>query len=376
MRTGASHVEEAGDLTIGVRQERKLEVHHLRPTPVVIGVVIGDAHDVSVQLFESRSPVTELRPFEGSAGRVGFHIPPEHGPSAMPVGARDLVAVVVDRVELGKRGAWRQHAERLGPRGGGIIAGHRPMLLRGHQRPGMYGSGIYVTEPAPAKECPVSDERVTAKTFHDAGGLEDWRVLYWGAHAYFQTGSFARGARFVAAIAAISDAVGHFPDVDLRPDGVTVRTFTREDGALSQRDVELARRISETARQHDLVADPTQVQVVGIAVAQDTGADVRPFFTAVFGYTDLGGEDAVDAHRRNPHLWFHELEPPRAGRGRFHIDVSVPADQAEERVKAALAAGGRIADESHAPEWWTLASPENHGVDIAAWPDLEDYHES
>lgn len=29
----------------------------------------------------------------------------------------------------------------------------------------------------------------------------------------------------------------------------------------------------------------------------------------------------------------------------------------------------------HAPEWWTLASPENHGVDIAAWPDFESYGE-
>jgi 4a-hydroxytetrahydrobiopterin dehydratase len=24
------------------------------------------------------------------------------------------------------------------------------------------------------------------------------------------------------------------------------------------------------------------------------------------------------------------------------------------------------------PNWWTLASPENHKVDIAAWPDFED----
>ena len=35
--------------------------------------------------------------------------------------------------------------------------------------------------------------------------------------------------------------VGHFPDVDLRPEGVTVRTASGEYGALSQRDVELAR---------------------------------------------------------------------------------------------------------------------------------------
>ena len=42
------------------------------------------------------------------------------------------------------------------------------------------------------------------------------------------------------------------------------------------------------------------------------------------------------------------------------------------QVAAALEAGGRLADDSHVPQWWTLASPENHGVDIAAWPDFED----
>jgi len=52
--------------------------------------------------------------------------------------------------------------------------------------------------------------------------------------------------------------------------------------------------------------------------------------------------------------------------------VSVPADQAEARVAAAVAAGGRLVDQSHAPYWWTLASPDNHGVDVAAWPDFED----
>ena len=38
-------------------------------------------------------------------------------------------------------------------------------------------------------------------------------------------------------------------------------------------------------------------------------------------------------------------------------------------------AGGRLADGTHVPQWWTLASPENHGVDIAAWPDFEDHEE-
>ena len=80
----------------------------------------------------------------------------------------------------------------------------------------------------------MSDKRTSGREFHDAGGVDDWRVLYWGAYAYFRIGTFAEGARFVATIAEIADAMGHFPDVDLRPEGVTVRTFSRKDGALER----------------------------------------------------------------------------------------------------------------------------------------------
>ena len=219
----------------------------------------------------------------------------------------------------------------------------------------------------------MSEKRITARAFHDAVGVEDWRVLFSGAHAYFSVRSFAEAAGFVAAIAEVGDAVSHFPDVDLRPEGVTVRSASGEYGALSERDIELARGISAKARALQVEPDPSQVQVVGIAVAQNAGSDVGPFWAAALGYKSLGpNEDVVDRHRRNPHVSFQQLKPPRPGRGRTHIDVSVPADQAEARIAAALAAGGRLADDTHAPHWWTLASPENHGVDIAAWPDFED----
>ena len=168
----------------------------------------------------------------------------------------------------------------------------------------------------------MSDVRTTAKAFHEAGGIDDWRVLYWGAYAYFRVGSFAEGARFVSAIAELAEATGHSPDVDLRPQGVTVRTFSREDGSLSELDVELARRISVVANELGLEPDPSQVQAVGIAVAEDADTEVRPFWAAAFGYEYLGNEDAVDPHRRNPHLWFHKLEPSKPGRGRSSMSTS------------------------------------------------------
>jgi 4a-hydroxytetrahydrobiopterin dehydratase len=219
----------------------------------------------------------------------------------------------------------------------------------------------------------MSKKRTTARAFHDAAGVEDWRVLFSGAHAWFRVTSFAEASRFVAAIADVADDVGQFPDVDVRPEGVTVRTASGEYGALSQRDIDLARGISAAARKLGIEADPTQVQVVNIAVAQDAGSDVGPFWAAALGYRSLGPkEDVVDRHRRNPIVSFQGLRPPKPGRGRTHIDVSIPADQAEARVAAALEAGGRIVDGTHAPHWWTLASPDNHKIDIAAWPDFED----
>ena len=121
----------------------------------------------------------------------------------------------------------------------------------------------------------MNEKRTTARAFHDAGGVDDWRVLFSGAHAYFRAGSFGEGARFVAAIADVAGDVDHFPDVDLRPEGVTVRIASGEYGSLSQLDVELARRISVEARTLQLESDPSQVQVVGIDGSLDRLRDAR-----------------------------------------------------------------------------------------------------
>ena len=69
------------------------------------------------------------------------------------------------------------------------------------------------------------------------------------ASAHFRTRSFAEGLALVDAIGEVADAVNRHPDVDLRPDGVTVRLRSGSDGRLSEHDVALARRISEAARE-------------------------------------------------------------------------------------------------------------------------------
>jgi 4a-hydroxytetrahydrobiopterin dehydratase len=214
--------------------------------------------------------------------------------------------------------------------------------------------------------------RITPRQFHETGGVGDWRVLGEGACAYFRTGGFAGGARLVQAIGELAGLDEHHPDVDLRHDGVTVRLITVTDDhyGLSERDVELARQISAVARELGVTADPTAVQTVQLTIDALVVPEVMPFWRAVLGYeyrADSPDEDLVDPHGRGASIWFQRMDAPRPQRNRVHIDVWVPHDQAEARVAAALAAGGRLVSDQHAPEWWTLADPEGNEVDVATW---------
>ena len=212
---------------------------------------------------------------------------------------------------------------------------------------------------------------ITAREFHASEGAEDWRVVGDGACAFFHTGSFAAGARLVRAISELSDLEDHPPDVDLRPDGVTVRLLTRSDQyyGMTQHDLELARQISDLAREQGLTADPSAIQGFLVIPGAPNTAAVMPFWRAVLGYEPRGDspdEDLVDPRNRNPAFWFEEMAEPRSdGGGAIHVAIWVPPDQAEARVAAALAAGGHMVRDENAPSWWTLADSAGNEADIA-----------
>jgi 4a-hydroxytetrahydrobiopterin dehydratase len=212
---------------------------------------------------------------------------------------------------------------------------------------------------------------ITPDEFEAAPGLEDWRVLGDGAYTYFRTASFGENARLVAAIAGIGGVDDHPPAVDLRPDGVTVRlvTSTTESYGMTERDVEIARAISTAARKIGLAADPSiLMSLLIIPGAPDTGG-IMPFWRAVLGYDprlDSPDEDLVDPRERGTAFWLEQMAEPRAdGGGAIHVAVWVPREEAEARVQAALAAGGRMVRDEHAPSWWTLADAAGNEADVA-----------
>ena len=215
------------------------------------------------------------------------------------------------------------------------------------------------------------DDAITPKQFQDSEGVGDWHILSDGANAFFRTSSFAEASQFVAAIAGLQGVEGHPPAVDLRARGVTVRLVSADDShyGMSERDVDLARRISDAARTLGLSADPSAVQSLLVVPGATDIRAVMPFWRAALGYeprADNPDEDLVDPQDRGIPLWFEGMEQPRGdGLGAVHIAVWVPLEQAEQRVAAALAAGGRVVRNGFAPMWWTLADAAGNEVDIA-----------
>jgi 4a-hydroxytetrahydrobiopterin dehydratase len=210
-------------------------------------------------------------------------------------------------------------------------------------------------------------EPIAPSRFHEF----DWRVLAYAACTHFRTSSYIEGARVAEAIGRLADESGKLPDLDLRANGLTVRLTVNEMGLLTEDDLSLAGAISTAARELGVNADLSHVQMIQIAIDALVIPDVMRFWEAVLGYRAFG-DVLVDPPFEGPTVWFQQMDAPRPQRNRIHVDLYLPQDVAEARIAAALAAGGRIVNDEHAPHWWTLADPEGNEVDVAPWPDLDE----
>jgi 4a-hydroxytetrahydrobiopterin dehydratase len=217
----------------------------------------------------------------------------------------------------------------------------------------------------------MTDEAIKLNDFLAAEGAEDWRVVSDGAVCFYRTESLAMSANFVAALTDVAGLTDRNYGIDVRKEGVTVRIVTlREDlMGLTQLDLELARAIQVVGRGMGLQPDTTVIQSVLVIPGAPNRAEVMPFWRAVMGYVprpDSPDEDLIDPHDRGIAFWFEEMEEARPGNlGAIHLAVWLPYEQAQARVDAALAAGGRLVRDDFAPAWWTLADAYGNEIDVA-----------
>ena len=207
--------------------------------------------------------------------------------------------------------------------------------------------------------------------WHDflaAEGVEDWVVLHGGATAVFRVGSLREAACLAEAVAATPGVEGSGIILTLADGRLTIR-LSRDLWQLESRHIELARAVSAVMRERGAVADRRSVQEVQLAIAAKRDTIDVGFWRAVLGYLPMADDNAIDPLGHGSTVWMQELDDAKPLRHAMHIDVSVACEQVKTRLDAALNAGGRIVDESHAPSHWTLADRAGNRVCICAWPD-------
>lgn len=223
--------------------------------------------------------------------------------------------------------------------------------------------------------------------------LTDWRKLAQGLHARYLVDDFGAGARFVSDVAEAGDAIGHHPRVILGRGHVDLEAvsddavYREEDGTehvvewVTQQDIDLARRISEIAATHGLTSDPASVSEAELGLDTPSSATIAPVWAALLtgdpGAQGRGtpSDEVRDATVRVPNLWFGGAEEPDEGRQRFHVEVYVAPEAAEQRLASVVAAGGSVVDDSNAPGLTVIADQDgNRGIlciDTSAVPQDE-----
>jgi 4a-hydroxytetrahydrobiopterin dehydratase len=107
-------------------------------------------------------------------------------------------------------------------------------------------------------------------------------------------------------------------------------------------------------------------EVVQLELALDTADHtvVAPFWSALLtgepGH--VVGDTVLDPTNRVPSLWFQRTDAHEVPRQRWHFDVWLAPEVADERIAAAVAAGGTVVDDAGAPSFTVLADPDGNKV--------------
>jgi 4a-hydroxytetrahydrobiopterin dehydratase len=207
-------------------------------------------------------------------------------------------------------------------------------------------------------------DKLSTQEILDAG-LDDWRKLAQALHARYRIADFTAGVSFAAAVAEAAEAANHDPDLKIASGVVDVSLCTHEDGLwVTQKDIDMAEKISEIARQQGLTPEPATVTQLEIALDAANEDRVAPFWSVLLtGSPDNKIYDSVfDPASRVPGLWFQGTGEHPTPRQRWHFDLWLAPEAAADRITAAVAAGGSVVDDSEAPSFTVLADPDGNRV--------------
>jgi 4a-hydroxytetrahydrobiopterin dehydratase len=196
-----------------------------------------------------------------------------------------------------------------------------------------------------------------------------WRYLL-GTYATSVTVASIAEAAEVAASAM--DAADGRLRLDLRAGRVELCVTPAPGTTLGPADAALALAVTTALDEQGWATRPDlgagrPVQQLEIAIDAIDIPPVRAFWRAVMGYVDDADGAIVDPVGQGPAIWFQQMDAPRPQRNRIHLDVTVAHEEAEPRVAATIAAGGRLLSDKQAPAFWVLADPEGNEACVCTW---------
>lgn len=197
---------------------------------------------------------------------------------------------------------------------------------------------------------------------------QGWREVDGMLRTRLRTQGFEESLALVNAIATAAEEADHHPDIDLRWGWVGLRLVSHDVGGLSPRDIALAGEISRIADDLGASAQPEVGASMTIGIDTADADRIRPFWMALTGHEPAKGDpDSLPSpDGQLPEIWFQDSEE-RSGRGRVHLDVYVPHDEAQARVDACVAAGGELVTDEFAPAWWVLSDADGNLACVCTW---------
>lgn len=197
---------------------------------------------------------------------------------------------------------------------------------------------------------------------------DGWAQIMGSLRARYRTGDFATGLRLANLIGESAERWDHHPDINLTYRDIVVTLVSHDVGGITSRDLRMARLSAEHAAA--LGVEPDVAGLTQIDPGLDTAHadEVAPFYSALLA-APLRGGVPVDPSGQTPTVWWqmpddaethgdddahgHRL-PPSDHEQRWHFDVWVAADAAEQRLAAVLDTGGRLVSDAHAPSFWIV----------------------
>ncbi|MFV0525504.1 MAG: 4a-hydroxytetrahydrobiopterin dehydratase [Acidimicrobiales bacterium] len=206
----------------------------------------------------------------------------------------------------------------------------------------------------------MASEVLTGDEIRATDRMDDWRPLYAAIEARYRTGDFGTGLALVNRIGEAAEAANHHPDLKLTYGHVDVLLTSHDAGGLTSRDVALARTISGIAADLGVAADPGSVQRVELALDTWDADEIRPFWAAVLAIDPTAEGELADPAGVHPTVWFQDATADTDQR--WHLDLRVPPEVADQRIAAALAAGGSLVSDASAPSFTVLADAQGNQV--------------